>query len=168
MSMPQIGFMVSRRRSIRNATGLLRGLAFARDTPYRQPMTPIAAALSLGLQCAIASPVAQPSFVLSTANPPIPPASQPIDFPAPHPLEDMSGASLTPVSGAINSTVLVCNPLGESMFVGEQPPAPVPSLLAANLRLLIERAGSGAGSASIKPPISKSSPRPRCSSSPVP
>jgi hypothetical protein len=99
-------------------------------------MTPIAAAISLGLQCAIASPGAHQSFVLSTANFPIPAASQPINSPVPHPLEDMSGASLTPVSGAINSTVLVCNPLGESMFVCEQPPAPVPSLLAANLQLL--------------------------------
>jgi hypothetical protein len=99
-------------------------------------MTPIAAAISLGLQCAIATPVAQQSLVLSAATFLILPASQPIDFPAPHPLEDMSGASLTPVSGAINSNVLVCNPLGESMFVSEQPPAPVPSLLAANLQLL--------------------------------
>jgi hypothetical protein len=105
-------------------------------------MTPIAAAM-LGLQCAIASPVAQQSPVLSTATFPIPPASQPVNFPAPHPLEDMSGASLTPVSGAINSTVLVCNPLGESMFVGEQPPAPVPSLLAANLQLLSGALGDG-------------------------
>ena len=103
-------------------------------------------AAAFGL-CTIAS-----SPTVQSANFP-PPPFHPINFPAEHPLEDLPGAALTPFSGAINSSVAVCNPFGEAMFVGPmwpavsagwtvaRPPASVPSLVATNLRAL----GKGLG-----------------------
>jgi hypothetical protein len=91
-----------------------------------------------GLCSIFSSPTAQPGDL------PLP--SQPI-FPTQNPLEDLPGAAISPVSGAINVSLVVCNPLGEQMFIGPiwpavsagswivgQPPVPVPSLVAVNLR----------------------------------